>query len=65
MLRTSGEDGRVGGSKAYLIPQIQLDNTHISINNLESDPKTGGTDSLQLNVEKRPYQGVDMHLGAK
>ena len=33
------------------------DNSHISVNNPENDPKTGRTDSQKLNIEKRPHQG--------
>ena len=36
-------------------PCIQLSNTHICVNNTEHNPKTGRTDSPQLNVKKRPY----------
>lgn len=33
----------------------QLDNSHISVYNPENDSKTGKTDPLQLNIEKKPY----------
>ena len=44
------------GSYTQLFPWIQLDNINISVNNSEKDSKTPRTDSLQLNIEKRPHQ---------
>lgn len=39
--RASGEDGRVGGPLTELLLWMQLDNTHIRVNNQEKDPKPG------------------------
>lgn len=55
-IRVCGEDGGVGESRARFIPQIHLDNIHISLNNPENDPNSGRTNSPQVNVEKRPHQ---------
>lgn len=49
--RTYGDNGGVGGSKAYLISSIQLDDTHINVNSPENDPKAARTESSQLNRE--------------
>ena len=53
--RTSGEDGRLGGSWGHFAPCIQLDNTHVSVAKPENDLKTDITHPPQLNVEKRPH----------
>ena len=49
------EDDGVRGPYAHLVPRIHLNNTHISVNNPENDPKMGRTDSPQINVQKRPH----------
>ena len=50
--REAWEDGRVGGPYAQFIPCLQLDITHIQVNKLESDPKTGRTSSTTKHREE-------------
>lgn len=52
-LVSSGEDGKVGGSSAHLVPWIHPDNTHISVNNPENNQQTRRTVFPQLIIEKR------------
>lgn len=48
---SSGEDGRVGGFSAHLVPWIHPDNTHISVNNPENNQQTRRTGFPQLIIE--------------
>ena len=63
-VQTRGEDGGVGGSWAHLIPQIHLDNTHISADNPENNPKTGTIDSAAKCTEETTLKRVEMQSGA-
>lgn len=46
-------DGEVGGSQAYLVPQIHGGNGYLYVPNSENDLKTGRTDLPQLVIERR------------
>lgn len=55
ILEEGREDGRVGGSWAYLVLGTQQDNNCYVTTTSENDPNTGRTDLLQLFTE-RPHQ---------
>lgn len=62
----SVEDDGVGGYWAYLISWIQLDNTHISINNPENHPNIGrihSTTKCREEATSKRVRRAETHLG--
>ena len=69
MCGISGKDGGIGGSEIHLIPRINLDSSHISVNNPENNLRTLRVGSPQFIVEReatpRMEERVELWLGTK